>query len=186
MQGWQTLQEQLELLLNMMFISSEHMEIKTSHGKTSVLSTYYIVHKPVINKCLLKRNQLINVHWITKFKYSIIWDLCPWPPPPTFPPLSGLPCNSSCYNIFHCVAHLSFVVVDWVIWLVQLLKKKMKKKSVSYKMHLLSSFVCVLESGLARGPHPKPPTKSKSYFYMFVHVQLYLFRNDAPNQAMFT
>lgn len=184
MQHWQTLQEQLVLLLYVMFISSEHMEIKTSHGRTSVLCTCYIVHKSVINKCLLKRNQLINVHWITKFKYSIIWDLSP-PPPPTFPPQSGPRCYSSCYNIFHCVAHLHFVVVDWVICLVRLLKK-MEKKSVSYKMHLLFSFVCILESGLALGPHPKPPTKSMSYFYMLVHVQFYLFWNDAQNQAVFT
>ena len=62
----------------------------------------------------------------------------------------------------------------------------MEKKSVSYKMHLLSSFVCILESGLALGPHHKPPTKSMSYFYMLVHVQFYLFWNDAQNQAMFT
>lgn len=185
MQHWQTLQEQLVLLLNVMFISSEHMEIKTSHGRTSVLCTCYIVHKRVINKCLLKRDQLINVHWIIKFKYSIIWDLSPHPSL-TFPPLPGPPCCSSCYNIFHCVARLCFVVVGWVIWLVCLLKKRKWKKSVSYKMHLLSSFVCVLESGLALGPHPKPPTKSMSYFYMLVHVQFYLFWNDALNQAMFT
>lgn len=53
-------------------------------------------------------------------------------------------------------------------------------------MHLLFSFVCVLESGLALGSHPKPPTETMSYFYMLVHVQLYLFWNDAQNQAMFT
>ena len=64
--------------------------------------------------------------------------------------------------------------------------KKWRKKSVSYKMHLLFPFVCILESGLALGPHPKPPTKSMSYFYMLVHVQFYLFWNDAQNQAVFT
>lgn len=84
------------------------------------------------------------------------------------------------------MAHLGFVVVDWVIWLVQRPEKIRKKKSVSYKTQLLSSFVCVLESGLALEPHPKPPTESMSYFYMLMHVQLYLFWNDAQSPAMFT
>lgn len=53
--------------------------------------------------------------------------------------------------------------------------KTERKKSVSYKMHLLSSFVWALESGLALELHPKPPTKSLSYFYRLLHAQLYLF-----------
>lgn len=185
MEHWQTLQEQLVRLLNVMLISSEHMEI-TSHGRTSVLCTRYIVHKAVINKCLLKGNQLINVHWITKFKYSIIWDLSPCSLHPHSHPCQG-PLVIQAVITFSTARHISvlLLLIELFGW-AGCLKKKKKKKSVSYKMHLLSSFVCVLESGLALGPHPKPPTKSMSYFYMLVHVQPYLFWNDAQNQAMFT
>jgi hypothetical protein len=49
-------------------------------------------------------------------------------------------------------------------------------------MHLLSSFVWALDSGLALEPHPKPPTKSLSCFYRLLHAQLYLFWNDAQIQ----
>lgn len=161
------------------------MEIKTSHGKTSVLCTYYIVHKPVINKCLLKRNQLINVHWITKFKYSITWDLCPRPLSPHSHPCQG-PLVIQAVITFSTVWHISVLLLPIELFGWSAALKKMKKKSVSYKTHLLSSFVCVLESGLALGPHPKPPTKNMSYFYMLVHAQLYLFWNDAQNRAMFT
>lgn len=145
------------------------------------LCTCYIVPRPVINKSLLKSSQLINVHWITVFKYSITWgsSLCLYSH--SFGGLLVIQVVITFSTVWHISVLL--LLIELFGWSAALRKKKKERqKSVSYKLHLLSSFVWALESGLALAPHPKPPTKSLSYFYRLLHARLYGFWNYAQTR----